>query len=61
MNNIPTLLKEREMSVYRLAQIAEIDCTTLYKIAKSYPIKAHWRTMVKISKALSVKIDALED
>ena len=60
MNNIQTLLIEREMTIYRLSQLTGVTWNTLDKVVKSYPIKAHWQTMRKIAVALGVKLDDLE-
>jgi transcriptional regulator with XRE-family HTH domain len=62
-NRIKTILEQKGVTPYRLAQIAGVSQNRIYKIVNSPEIPPHttWDTIKKIAKSLSVSLDELED
>lgn len=58
-NLIKKLLKEKNMTIYRLAKITSIDETGLRNIINGKRKDPHISTITKIAKALNVKVDDL--
>ena len=58
-NLIKKLLKEKNMTIYRLAKITSIDETGLRNIINGKIKDPHISTITKIAKALNVKVDDL--
>lgn len=58
-NLIKKLLKEKNMTIYRLAKITSIDETGLRNIINGKRKDPHISTIAKIAKALNVKVDDL--
>ena len=58
-NLIKKLLKEKNITIYRLAKITSIDETGLRNIINGKIKDPHISTIAKIAKALNVKVDDL--
>lgn len=58
-NLIKKLLKEKNMTIYRLAKITSIDETGLRNIINGKRKDPHISTIAKIAKSLDVKVDDL--
>lgn len=58
-NLIKKLLKEKNMTIYRLAKITSFDETGLRNIINGKRKDPHISTILRIAKALNVKVDDL--
>ena len=63
MNKISNLLKEKRWSIYKLRQETGLTYNTVYSItnAEKIPDGTSYGTLKRIARALSVRIDDLED
>lgn len=62
-NKIPVILKEKNWSIYELGKRTELSYNTIHSIvtAEKIPDGTAYGTLKRIARALSVRIDDLED